>query len=69
MLTFFTAQYADLCFQLASVLQLESTNSFDGDYLLSQVCSLAQECSELRMRVETMTKTIKTAELDSKASR
>jgi len=33
------------------------------------VSSLVQECQELRMRVETMTKTIKSAELDSKASR
>ena len=30
---------------------------------------MAQETSELKLRIETMTKTINTAELDSKASR
>jgi len=47
--TFFTEQYADLCFQLASVLQLESTDSFDGDYLLSQVA--LSHCAKCVMQV------------------
>ena len=34
-----------------------------------QVGGLSQECSELRLRVDTLTKTLKTCELDSKASR
>ena len=34
-----------------------------------QVSGLSQECSELRLRVDTLTKTLKSCELDSKASR
>ncbi|XP_064403758.1 coiled-coil domain-containing protein 170-like isoform X2 [Halichondria panicea] len=63
------SMYADLFAQLLMVLQLESDDSIDNDYLISQVSSLAEECLELRLRMETVTSSMKTVELDSKANR
>ena len=45
----------------------ESNGLYMHNYV--QVGCLSQECPELRLRVDTLTKTLKTCELDSRASR
>ncbi|CAI8052223.1 Coiled-coil domain-containing protein 170 [Geodia barretti] len=61
--------YEDLCLQLAIGLQLGESATHDVDTLLAEVGRLAQESPQLRLRTETLTKTLKTCELDSRANR
>jgi hypothetical protein len=55
--------------QLAIGLQLEESATHDVDTLIAEVGRLAQESPQLRLRTETLAKTLKTCELDSRANR